>query len=303
MPGVINTGSFPKLLWPGINETWGLAYAEKPMELTQIFDTFSSKQNFEEDVGMSGLGLVPVKPEGTPTAYGSMKQGFTSRYTHITYALGFIITWEEIQDCLYPKAAAQRPVNLKFVHRQTQENVAANVLNRAFNGAFVGGDSVSLINASHPIAGGTFSNTLAVAADISEDSLEQMLIDISKLVDDRGNLIEVRAEKLIVPSELVFETERILGNPMRPATADRDINAMYQMSKFPQGFVVNHYLTDADAFFIKTDIPYGMRHFERYPLTLEMDNDFDTSNAKYKATCRHSYGWTDPRGLFGSPGA
>lgn len=303
MAGPITRGSNPKLLWPGLNVIWGLAYKEYPEEWRQCFELNTSDKAYEEDVSMTGMGLTPVKPEGEGIVYDTMKQSFVTRYTNVSYALGYIITREEFEDNLYAKVGTERSRNLAFSMRQTKENVGANIFNRAFNASYTGGDNVSMLNVSHPTEGGVFANKLAVDADLSEASLEQALIDISKFVDNRGNRISVQGQKLLVPSELAFEAKRILGNPFRPATADRDINAMYQMGELPQGYMVNHYLSDADAWFIITNCPNGLRHFERTAPRFEDDNDFDTKNGKFSGFYRDSFGWTDPRGVFGSAGA
>jgi len=302
MAGVITRGSNPKLLWPGLNKIWGLAYNEYPEEWRQCFELNTSDRAYEEDVSMTGMGLTPVKPEGEGIEYDTMKQSFISRYTNISYAKGFIITREEFEDNLYAKVGVQRSKNLAFSMRQTKENVGANIFNRAFSSSYKGGDGVSMLNTAHPTEGGTFSNKLLLDADLSEASLEQATVDIAKFVDNRGLTISVQPQKLIVPSTLMFDAKRILGNPLRPATADRDINAMYQMGILPEGYMINHYLSDADAWFIKTNCPNGLRHFERTAPRFEDDNDFDTKNGKFSGYYRDAFGWTDPRGVYGSAG-
>lgn len=305
MAGVITTGSNPKLLWPGLNKIWGLTYEEwnKGAEWRQLFEVQKSDKNYEEDVGMTGLGLAPIKNEGDSVSYDTMKQAFVTRYQNVTYALGFIITQEEIEDCQYAQVAAQRTRNLAFALNQTDETVAANVFNRAFNASYTGGDGKAMLVNDHPLENGTFSNILTNAADLSEASVEQGLIDVAGFVDNRGNKISMKGEKLAIPRQLMFEAERILKNPQRPDTANRDISAMYQMKVLPGGIVVNHYLTDADAWFIKTNCPEGTKKMDRIPAEFADDNDFDTTNMKYRCRARYSYGWTDPRGWFGSPGA
>ena len=306
----INTGSFPKALWPGVNAWYGKAYAEYPVEYTALFDTYKSSKAYEEDVGVSGLGLAAVKPEGSPIAYDTMQQGYLTRYNHVNYGLGFIVTQEAFDDDQYEVVAARRAKALAFSMRQTKEIVAANVYNRAFNTSYTGGDGATLIasvgsggSVSHPlVGGGTFTNGPSVAADLSEAALEQAIIDISKWTDERGLKIAVVPESLIVPPDLSFEADRILNTPLRVGTANNDINALKNMGKFPGGVKVNHYLTDTNAWFLRTNCPDGMKHFERKADSFDMDNDFDTSNAKFKATARYSFGWTDPRGLYGSPG-
>jgi len=303
MAGVITTGSTPKLLWPGLNSMWGLAYNEHVPQWKEIFPTFKSDKAYEEDVGLTGMGLAPVKPEGDSLVYDTMKQSFVSRYTNIAYSLGYIITREEIADNLYGQFGGQRARNVAFSMNQSKENVAANILNRAFNASYTGGDGVSLINSSHPTEGGTLSNTLTTAADLSEASLEQALIDIKDFRDNRNNHISYMGESLVVPHQLEFEATRILKNPERPGTADRDISAMYKMGSLPGGIKVNVYLTDSDAWFILTSCPDGLKHFSREAPRFEADNDFDTKNAKFSGYERYSFGWTDWRGIYGSPGA
>ncbi len=300
----ITSTSFAKALWPGINAWWGKAYDEHAEEFTELFDTYTSERAYEEDVGITSFGLAPVKDEGGSIRYDTEQQGHVTRYTHITYGLGFIITREIYEDDLYDVVGERRARGLAFSMRQTKENVASNVYNRAFDNEFSGGDGVSMINREHPlVAGGTASNRLETDADLSEAALEQASIDIMKYRDDRGLRISVVPQKLIVPPDLVFEAERIMGTPNRVGTSNNDINALRSMSKFPEGFVVNHYLTDENAWFIRTNVPDGLKHFQRRPAEFAIDNDFDTENAKFKATERYSFGWTDWRAVYGSPGA
>lgn len=300
----INTGSFAKALWPGVNSWYGDAYNEHKVEYTDLFDTFSSRKAFEEDMSVSGFGLASVKTEGGSVSYDTSQQGFLTRYSHVTYGLGFVITREMVEDDQYDVIGQKRARALAFSMRQTKEIVAANVYNRAFNSSYAGGDGVEMCSTSHPnVAGGVFANELATAADLSEAALEQAAIDIMNLEDDRGLKIAIMPQSLIIPVDLVFEAERILYSTQRVGTADNDLNALREMGKFPQGIKPNHYLTDSSAWFIRTNCPDGMKHFERRADDFSMDNDFDTDNAKYKATARYSFGWTDPRGIFGSPGA
>jgi hypothetical protein len=306
MAGVITTGSLPKLLWPGLNKIWGLTYEEweNGSEWKKIFPITQSDKNYEEDVGITGFGLAPSKSEGDSIYFDTHKQAFVTRYQNVTYALGYIITQEEIEDCQYAQYGAQRTRNLAFSMHQTRENVAANVLNRAFNASYTGGDGVSLLNSAHPLESGTFSNVPSFAVDLSEASLEQAAIDIEGFVDNRGNRIAIQPSKLIIPRQLQFEATRILKNAKnRPETANRDINAMYMMDTYPEGIVVNHYFTDPDAWFVQTNCPDGLKCFDRVKTDFADDNDFDTTNMKYRARARYSYGWTDPRGLYGSEGA
>lgn len=300
---VINSGSFAKALWPGVNAWYGKAYAEYATEYDKLFDKFSSNKPFEEDVGVSSFGLAVNKPEGSAISYDSERQAFITRYQHAVFALGFIITREMMEDDQYDVVGQRKAQGLAFSMRQTKEVIAANVYNRAFSASYTGGDGVSLINASHPnVKGGTWSNQIATAADLSEAALEQAVIDIAGFTNDAGLLIAVRPDALIIPRQLTFEAQRILGTDKRPGTDNNDLNAIKDMGLIPK-VVVNHYLTDPDAWFIRTNVPHGMKHFERRADAFDMDNDWDTENAKFKATARYSFGWTDPRGLYGSAGA
>jgi hypothetical protein len=300
---VTNSSSFAKALWPGVNAWYGKAYNEYPVEYKKLFDTFQSRKQFEEDVGVSGFGLAVVKPEGSPITYDSERQAFINRYQHVVYALGFVITREIVEDDQYDVVGQRKAQGLAYSMRQTKETIAANVYNRAFNSSYTGGDGKELCATDHPnFAGGTWANELSTAADLSEAALEQACIDIAGFTNDRGLLIAAKPKTLVIPRQLMFEAKRILGSDGQVYSADNTLNAIKTMGMIPE-VVVNHYLTDADAWFIRTDIPHGMKHFERRADSFDMDNDFDTENAKYKATARYSFGWTDPRGLFGSPGA
>jgi hypothetical protein len=300
---IINSSSFAKALWPGVNAWYGKAYSEYPVEYTKLFETSKSSRAFEEDVGVSSFGLAVVKPEGAPISYDSERQAYTTRYSHVVYALGFMITREIMDDDLYDVVGQRKAQGLAYSMRQTKEVIAANVYNRAFSSTYTGGDGKELCATNHPLfAGGEWANELATAADLSEAALEQAHIDIAGFTNDRGLLISVRPKTLIIPRQLMFEAKRILAPTGRPGTDTNDVNAMKAMGLVPE-VVVNHYLTDADAWFLRTDVPHGMKHFERRADSFDMDNDFDTENAKFKATARYSFGWTDPRGIFGSPGA
>lgn len=300
---VINSSSFAKALFPGVNAWYGKAYNEYAPEWNKLFDTFKSTRQFEEDVGVSSFGLAVAKPEGSAITYDSERQAFITRYQHVVYALGFIITREIMEDDQYDIVGQRKAQGLAYSMRQTKEVIAANVYNRAFNSSFVGGDGKELCATDHPnFAGGTWANELGTAADLSEAALEQAMIDIGGFTNDRGLLIAAKAKTLIIPRQLAFEAKRILGGDFRVASPNNDVNAIKAMGMVPE-VVVNHYLTDADAWFIRTDTPHGPKHFERRADAFEMDNDFDTENAKFKATARYSFGWTDPRGVFGSPGA
>ena len=303
MSGIINSSSFAKALWPGINAWYGKEYNEYPVEWTELFDKFTSNRAFEEDVGVSSFGLAVVKPEGASISYDSERQAFTTRYSHVVYALGFMITREMMDDDLYDVVGQRKATGLAYSMRQTKEIVLANIYNRAFNAAYTGGDGKEMIATDHPnVAGGTWSNELATAADLSEASLEQASIDIQGFTNDRGLLIGVRPQKLIITPAQEFEVKRILGTDGRVGTANNDLNALKTMGIIPS-VVVNHYLTDSDAWFIRTNVKNGLKYWERRGDSFDMDNDWDTENAKFKATARYSAGWTDPRAIYGSPGA
>jgi hypothetical protein len=298
----ISTGNFAKALWPGINAWYGQAYNEHKVEYTDLFDTHSSRKAWEEDVGYTGFGLFQQKGEGDGISYDVERQGYVSRYTHVTYALGFIVTREVVEDDLYDVVAQKKAKGLAFSLRQTKETLAANVYNRAFSSTYTGGDGKELCATDHPnVAGGTYANELTTAADLSEASLEQACIDLMKFTNDRGLRISVMPKSLIVPVDLAFEADKIMKTEYEVGTANNTVNVI--RSRFPGGVKVNHYLTDTDAWFIRTNCPDGMKYFERRADSFSMDEDFDTDNAKYKATFRCSYGWSDPRGVFASPGA
>lgn len=296
---VVSTGNIAKLLWPGLNARWGANYTEHPTEYTDLVDVFSSDMTYEEDQEMTGFGMAPVKPQGQPTVYDTMSQGVTSRYTHVAYGLGFIITREAIDDNQYEKVGMQRTGSLAFSMRQTKENVVANLYNRAETAGYVGGDGVTLSSASHPtVGGGTQSNRLATAADLSEASLEDLVIQIGQAKNSRGMRISIKPKSLIIPVQLQFEAARILKSVQQSGTANNDINALRTMGAFPDGIKVNHYLTDADAFFIRTDAPEGIKLFQRVAAEFSQDKDFDTDNLKYKAYERYSTGWSDWRAVY-----
>lgn len=300
---VINTGSFAKALWPGVNAWYGKAYAEYPEEYLKLFEKYSSTKTFEEDVGISSFGLAVQKPEGAPISYDSERQAFITRYQHVVWGLGFIITREMMEDDQYDIVGQRKAQGLAYSIRQTKEIVGANVYNRATTAAYVGGDGVTMLNASHPnLKGGVQSNMLATAADLSEAALEQACIDIAGFTNDAGLLIAVRPKSLVIPRQLMFEAKRILNTDGRVGTDNNDLNALKTMGIIPE-VITNHYLTDTDAWFIRTDAPHGMKYFERRGDSFDMDNDWDTENAKFKATSRYSFGWTDWRGIFGSAGA
>ena len=304
MAGLITTASHPKALWPGIKAWWGQVYDEHATEYTSLFDSDTSDKNYEEDVQLTGFGLAPRKSEGAGVQYDSETQGFTTRFTHVAYALGYIVTKEELDDNLYEQVSKRRSAALAQSFRQTKENVAANVYNRAFNGTYLGGDGVALCSTAHPNAtGGTFSNKPTVDVDLSETSLEDAIVATMGLQNDRGLLINVMPRSLIVPRQLWFNANRILQSVYTPGTNNNDINVLKATNALPEGIKMNHYLTDVNAWFLRTNIQNGMKYYERSGITFDQDNDFDTMNAKAKGYERYSFGWTDPRAIYGTQGA
>ena len=300
---VMTRTNFSKFLYPGISDHYGRAYAEHSTEYTDLFNTESSSRAFEEDVQITGMGLARVKNEGGPIEFDEERQGYVTRYSHVVYGLGFVITREMVEDDLYDVIGKRRSEALAFSMRQTKEIVAANVYNRAFNSSYTGGDGVSLLNTAHPrfSTNGTWSNKLSTDSDLAEDALEQACIDIMKFTNDRDLKIAVKPVSLHIPVDLIYEAERILKGTYRVGTADNDLNALKAMGHM-QKVVPNHYFTDTNAWFIRTNIPHGMKHFERRGMEFTDDSDFDSENAKYKATERYSFGWTDPRSLYGTSG-
>ena len=300
----ISRSQLVKELEPGLNALFGLEYGRYDAEHAEIFETETSDRAFEEEVMLSGFGNARVKSEGGSIVYDNATESFTARYTHETIALGFAITEEAVEDNLYDRISARYTKALARSMANTKQVKAANVLNNAFSDSFPGGDGVALCATDHPTAtGGDFRNELATPADLNETSLEQSLIDIAAFIDERGLLIATQGRKLIIPSELQFVAERLTQSQLRVGTSDNDINAMRNMGMLPEGYVVNHYLTDPEAFFIKTDIPNGFKLFQRSPIRTSMEGDFDTGNVRYKARERYSFGFSDPRCVFGSPGA
>jgi hypothetical protein len=299
----ISRGQLVKELEPGLNALFGLEYKRYENQHAEIFDTENSDRAFEEEVMLSGFANAQVKPEGSGVTFDNAQETFTARYSHETIALAFAITEEAIEDNLYDRLASRYTKALARSMANTKQVRAANVLNNAFNAGFAGGDGVELCSAVHPTIAGTFSNELATSADLNETSLEQSLIDIAAFTDERGLKVAARGVKMIIPSELQFTAERLMKSQGRVGTADNDINAVVSMGMIPQGYVVNNYLTDTDAYFIKTDVPNGMKMFVRSPIKTAMEGDFDTGNVRYKARERYSFGFSDPRGIFGSPGA
>jgi hypothetical protein len=299
----ISRGQLVKELEPGLNALFGLEYKRYENQHLEIFDIENSDRAFEEEVMLSGFANAQVKPEGSGVTFDNAQETFTARYTHNTIALAFAITEEAIEDNLYDRLASRYTKALARSMANTKQVTAANVLNNAFSASYPGGDGVALLATNHPTIAGTFKNTLSTAADLNETSLEQALIDINALTDERGLKIAARGIKMIVPPELQFTAERLMKSNQRTGTADNDTNAIRSMGLVQEGYVINNFLTDTDAFFIKTDVPNGMKMFVRAPIKTAMEGDFDTGNVRYKARERYSFGWSDPRGLYGSPGA
>lgn len=303
MPGVITTGNIPKLLWPGLNAVWGRSYEDWRREYEDLFEIKSSDMNYEEDVELPGFGLAPVKQQGAPIIYDSYVQQTVSRYTHVAYALGFVITEEEMDDNLYEKKGLSNTKALSRSLRQTVENVGANVYNRGFNSAYQPtGDGQPLFSASHPTPVGVQSNLLA-AADLSEAALEDAVIQIGQATDARGLKVALQPRSLHIAIQNQFEAERILKSVLTPDTGNNAVNALRSMGMFPEGAKVNHYFTDADAYFIRTDVENGMTFFWRKKPQFAQDGDFDTTNLKYKGWQRFAAGASDFRGAYGSAGA
>ena len=300
----ITRSQLVKELEPGLNALFGLEYNRYENQHAEIYVSETSDRAFEEEVMLSGFASAPTKQEGAGVVFDQANETFTARYTHETIALAFAITEEAIEDNLYDRLAARYTRALARSMSNTKQVKAANVLNQAQFTAVTGGDGVPLIANNHPLAtGGQFSNVLATAADLNETSLEQSLIDIAGFVDERGLKIAAQGVKMIIPKELQFTAERLMKSPQRTATADNDINALVSMGMIPQGYRVNNFLTDTDAFYIITDVPNGMKYFERSPIKTAMEGDFDTGNVRYKARERYSFGVSDFRGIFASPGA
>ena len=300
---VISRMQLVKELEPGLNALFGLEYDRYENQTAEIFDSESSDRAFEEEVMLGGFANAAVKPEGQGVTYDDAQETYTARYTNETIALAFALTEEAVEDNLYDKISTRYTKALARSMANTKQIKAANVLNRGFNSSYLGGDDKELLATDHTTLGADQKNELTTAADLNETSLEQALIDISNMKDERGLKIALRGMKLIIPVNLQFNVERLLKSPGRPATADNDINAVKSMGMIPQGYVVNNFLTDTDAWFIKTDAPNGMKHFVRAPIRTAMEGDFDTGNVRYKARERYVYGWSDWRGIFGSPGA
>ncbi len=299
----ISRQQLAKELEPGLNALFGLEYQNYENQHVEIFDIETSDRAFEEEVMLSGFANAAVKSEGAAVTFDTANETFTSRYTHETVALAFAITEEAIEDNLYDKISTRYTKALARSIANTKQIKAANVLNNGFSSSFPGGDGKELFATDHPTQSGDAKNELSTSADLSETSLEQALIDIAAFTDERGLKIAARGLKLIIPSELQFTAERIMKSANRVGTADNDINALASKGMIPQGYVVNNFLTDTDAFFIKTDVPNGLKMFERAPIKTAMEGDFDTGNVRYKARERYSFGFSDWRGMFASPGA
>ena len=302
----ISRAQLVKELEPGLNALFGMEYSRYENEHADIFATESSDRAFEEEVMLTGFGAAPTKSEGAGVSYDSAQESFTARYQHETIAMAFALTEEAIEDNLYDRLSARYTKALARSMSHTKQVKAASVLNNAFNtsGSFNGGDGVSLCNAAHPTAlSAAFSNTPSVAADLNETSLEQAIIDIAAFTDERGLKVAVQAKKMIIPKELQFTAERLMKTTLRTGTADNDTNAIRSMGMVPEGYKVNHFLTDSDAWFLLTDAPNGLKMFNRSPVKTAFEGDFDTGNVRYKARERYSFGWSDPRGIYGSAGA
>ena len=300
----ISRAQLLKELLPGLNALFGMEYARYGEEHKEIYETEKSERSFEEETKLAGFSAAPVKNEGSAIAYDNAQEAFTARYNHETIALGFSITEEAIEDNLYDSLSARYTKSLARAMAYTKQVKAAAVLNNGFSSSYPGGDGVSLFNTAHPlISGGVNSNTPSTQAVLNETSLEAAVIQIAAWTDERGLLIAAKPKKLIVPPALMFTAKRLLDTELRVATADNDINALKQMGAIPEGYTVNHFLTDTNGWFLTTDVPNGLKHFVRTPLQNSMDGDFDTGNVRYKARERYSFGWSDPLGMFGSSGS
>ena len=300
----ISRAQLLKELLPGLNALFGLEYTTYQQEHKEIYETEKSERSFEEETKLSGFSAAPVKNEGSAIAYDNAQEAFTARYNHETIALGFSITEEAVEDNLYDSLSARYTKALARAMAYTKQVKAAATLNNAFSSAYVGGDGVALISTSHPlVSGGTNSNRPTTAADLNETSLENAVIQIAAWTDERGLLIAAKPRKLVIPPALQFTATRLLETSLRVGTTDNDINALKNNGSIPEGYTINNYLTDTNAWFLCTDVPNGLKHFVRTPLANSMDGDFDTGNVRYKSRERYSFGWSDPLGIFGSPGA
>jgi hypothetical protein len=300
----ISRAQLLKELLPGLNALFGMEYKTYGEEHKEIFETETSERSFEEETKLSGFSAAPVKNEGSAIAYDNGQEAWTARYNHETIALGFSLTEEAIEDNLYDTLSSRYTKALARAMAYTKQTKAAAVLNNGFSSSYKGGDGVELFSTAHPlVSGGTNSNEPSTPADLNETSLEAAVIQIAAWTDERGLLIAAKPRKLVVPPNLQFVATRLLETELRVGTADNDINAIKNNGSIPEGYTVNHFLTDTDAWFLMTDVPNGLKHFVRTPLATSMDGDFDTGNVRYKARERYSFGWSDPLGAFGSPGA
>jgi len=300
----ISRAQLLKELLPGLNALFGLEYARYGEEHKELYETETSERSFEEETKLSGFSAAPVKNEGSAIAYDNAQEAWTTRYNHETIALGFSITEEAIEDNLYDSLSARYTKGLARAMAYTKQVKAAAVINNGFSAAYAGGDGVALFSTAHPLVnGGTNSNRPTTAADLNETSLEAAVIQIAAWTDERGLLIAAKPKKLIVPPSLMFVATRLLETSLRVGTTDNDINALKNNGSIPEGYTVNHFLTDTNGWYLTTDVPNGLKHFVRSPLANSMDGDFDTGNVRYKARERYSFGWSDPLGVFGSPGS
>jgi len=299
----INRAQLAKELEPGLNALFGMEYARYDSEHEEIYETESSDRAFEEEVMIVGFGNAQTKQEGSGVSFDNATEGYTSRYSHETVALAFALTEEAVEDNLYDRLGSRYTKALARSMANTKQVKAAATLNNAFDSSYTGGDGKELINNAHPLGGGgTASNRPSTYADLNETSLEDALINVSTMVDDRNLTIALQAQKLIIPPALQFVADRLLQSNLRPGSSDNDVNAVKNMGMIPQGYVVNHYLTDTDAWFLKTDCPDGLKHFQRSPMTTALEGDFDTGNMRYKARERYSFGWSNWRTIYGSEG-
>jgi hypothetical protein len=300
----ISRAQLLKELLPGLNALFGMEYSRYGEEHKEIYDTEKSERSFEEETKLAGFSAAPVKNEGSAIAYDNAQEAFTARYNHETIALGFSITEEAIEDNLYDSLSARYTKALARAMSYTKQVKAASVINNGFSGSYVGGDGVALFSTAHPLVnGGTNSNRPSTSADLNETSLEAAVIQIAAWTDERGLLIAAKPRKLIIPPALQFVATRLLETNLRVGTTDNDINALKNNGSIPEGYAINHFFTDANGWYLTTDVPNGLKHFERMPLENKMDGDFDTGNVRYKARERYSFGWSDPLGIFGSPGS
>lgn len=300
----ISRAQLLKELLPGLNALFGLEYARYGEEHKEIYETETSERSFEEETKLSGFSAAPVKNEGSAIAYDNAQEAWTTRYNHETIALGFSITEEAVEDNLYDSLSARYTKGLARAMAYTKQVKAAAVINNGFSAGYVGGDGVSLFSTAHPlVSGGTNSNRPTVGADLNETSLEAAVIQIAAWTDERGLLIAAKPKKLIVPPALQFVATRLLETSLRVGTTDNDINALKNNGSIPEGYTINHFLTDSNGWYLTTDVPNGMKHFVRTPLQNGMDGDFDTGNVRYKSRERYSFGWSDPLGIYGSPGS